>query len=107
MLIDWFTVGAQAINFLILVWLLKRYLYRPVLASIDAREKKVAGMIADATAQETKARAAGEALRQRNEAFDRDRDGLMGSARNAGAAERERLFESARQDAQLLRDKLT
>ena len=27
MLIDWFTVCAQAINFLILVWLMKRFLY--------------------------------------------------------------------------------
>jgi F-type H+-transporting ATPase subunit b len=106
-LIDWFTVGAQAINFLILVWLLRRYLYRPVLAAIYAREKKVAGMIADATAQEARARVAGEALRQRNEAFDRDRDGLMRSARDQGAAEHERLFESARQDSQLLRAKLT
>ena len=107
MLIDWFTVGAQALNFLILVWLLKRYLYRPVLAAIDAREKKVAGMIADATTQETKARVAAEELRQRNEAFDRDRDGLLRSARDEGAAEREHLFEAARQDSQLLRSKLT
>ena len=29
MLIDWFTVGAQALNFLVLVWLLKRFLYKP------------------------------------------------------------------------------
>jgi len=27
MLIDWFTIGAQALNFLILVWLLKHFLY--------------------------------------------------------------------------------
>jgi F-type H+-transporting ATPase subunit b len=27
MLIDWFTVGAQALNFVILVWLLRRFLY--------------------------------------------------------------------------------
>ena len=27
MLIDWFTVGAQALNFIILVWLLKRFPY--------------------------------------------------------------------------------
>jgi F-type H+-transporting ATPase subunit b len=40
MLIDWFTVGAQAVNFLILVWLLKRFLYRPVLAAVDAREEE-------------------------------------------------------------------
>ena len=38
MLIDWFTVGAQVLNFLILVWLMKRFLYKPVLDAIDARE---------------------------------------------------------------------
>ena len=48
MLIDWFTVGAQAVNFLILVWLLKQFLYRPILDAIDAREKRIAGQIADA-----------------------------------------------------------
>ena len=42
MLIDWFTVGAQALNFLILVWLLKRFLYKPILDAIDAREKRIA-----------------------------------------------------------------
>jgi F-type H+-transporting ATPase subunit b len=106
-LIDWFTVGAQAANFLILVWLLRRFLYRPVLAAIDAREQQVAAKIAAAAAQETKAQAAGEELRKRNEAFDRDREGLMRKATDEGAAERQRLFESARQDSQLLRAKLT
>jgi F-type H+-transporting ATPase subunit b len=106
-LIDWFTVGAQALNFLILVWLLKRYLYRPVLAAIDAREKTVAAKIADAAARETQAQLAGEALRKRNEAFDQEREALMRKATDAGAAERQRLLESARQDTQLLRSKLT
>jgi F-type H+-transporting ATPase subunit b len=106
-LIDWFTVGAQAINFLILVWLLKRYLYKPVLAAIDAREKQIAAKIKDAAAQETKAQAAGEELRKRNEAFDHEREALMRKATEEGAAERQRLIDSARQDAQLLRDKLT
>jgi F-type H+-transporting ATPase subunit b len=106
-LIDWFTVGAQAINFLILVWLLRRYLYKPVLAAIDARERKVAARIKDAETQQTKAQEAGEELRKRNEAFDREREALMRKAAQEGAAERERLFDSARQDSQLLRVKLT
>ena len=38
MLIDWFTVGAQALNFVILVWLLKHFLYKPILNAIDVRE---------------------------------------------------------------------
>jgi len=41
-LFDWFTVGAQALNFLILVWLLKRLLYKPILAAIDTREQRIA-----------------------------------------------------------------
>jgi F-type H+-transporting ATPase subunit b len=107
MLIDWFTVGAQAVNFLILVWLLRRFLYKPVLAAIDAREKKVAAKIGDATAQEAKAQAEREELRKRNEAFDREREGLLLKATDEAAAERQRLIESARQDSQQLRVKLT
>ena len=47
MLIDWFTVGAQALNFAILVWLLKRFLYKPILNAIDARESRIAAQLAD------------------------------------------------------------
>jgi len=54
MLIDWFTVVAQVVNFLILVWLLKRFLYRPILNAIDAREKRIATKLADAAAKRTK-----------------------------------------------------
>lgn len=41
MSIDWITVAAQIANFLILVWLLKRFLYRPILDGIDAREAEI------------------------------------------------------------------
>jgi F-type H+-transporting ATPase subunit b len=106
-LIDWFTVCAQALNFLILVWLLRRYLYRPVLAAIDAREKKVTARIKDAETQETKAQASSEELRKRNEAFDHERDGLMRKTAEDCTAERQRIIETARQDAALLRVKMT
>ena len=49
--INWFTVIAQVINFLILVWLLKKFLYKPILNAIDEREKKIADKIKDADAQ--------------------------------------------------------
>jgi F-type H+-transporting ATPase subunit b len=106
-LIDWFTVGAQAVNFLILVWLLRRFLYRPVMAAIDAREKRGSEKIVAASAQEAKAQVAAEELRKRSEALDRDREGIMRRAAEEGAAEHQRLFESARQDSQALRSKLT
>ena len=107
MLIDWFTVGAQVVNFLILVWLLRRFLYKPVLAAIDAREKSVAAKLGDAAAREAKAQAEGEDLRKRHEAFDRERADLLRKATDEAATQRQRLIESARQDSQLLRLKLT
>jgi F-type H+-transporting ATPase subunit b len=51
MLIDWFTVGAQVLNFLILVWLMKRFLYQPILDAIDAREQRIAAELANAAAK--------------------------------------------------------
>ena len=106
MLIDWFTVGAQAVNFLILIWLLKRFLYKPVLAAVDAREKKIAAQIADAAALEKKAQAERADLHQRSEALNRERESLLRKATEDANAERQRLIESARQESQQLHSKL-
>ncbi len=50
MLIDWFTVLAQILNFAILVWLLKRFLYGPILQAMEAREQKIAATMEEARA---------------------------------------------------------
>jgi F-type H+-transporting ATPase subunit b len=55
MLIDWFTVGAQVLNFLILIWLLKRFLYKPILHAIDEREERIAKELANADTQKAEA----------------------------------------------------
>ena len=52
MLIDWFTVGAQVINFLILVWLLKLFFFRTILDALDARENRIASNFTAAVAKE-------------------------------------------------------
>src|SRR5690625_1258947 len=54
--VDWFTVIAQILNFLVLVWLLKRFLYKPVLNAIDEREKKIASELEDAALHKAEAR---------------------------------------------------
>ena len=50
MQIDWTTLALEVLNFLVLVWLLKRFFYRPVLAVIEARRAETAKTIADAEA---------------------------------------------------------
>ncbi len=100
--IDWFTVGAQVLNFLILVWLLKRFLYKPILNAIDAREKRIAAELADAATKMADAQKEREAFQEKNAAFDRDRDTLLKKAQTEVEAERQRLLDEARQAADAL-----
>ena len=67
MLINWFTVVAQAINFLILVWLLKRFLYKPILHAIDEREKGIATQLAEAEAKKAEAQKDRDDFQHKNE----------------------------------------
>ena len=102
MLIDWFTVGAQAINFIILVWLLKRFLYKPILNAVDAREKGVAAELADAAAKRAEAVKERDEFRHKNEEFDQQRAALLSKAAEEAKAERQRLLAEARQAADAL-----
>lgn len=99
MLIDWFTVGAQLLNFLILVWLMKRFLYQPVLDAIAAREQKIAAELADAASTQAKAKQQQDAFEQKNQVFDTQRADLLQQAREAAKAEGERLQALAREAA--------
>src|SRR5580704_2922901 len=102
MLIDWFTVGAQALNFLILVWLLKHFLYKPILNAIDAREKLIAGKLTDADAKETEAQKERDEFQKKNEEFDQQRSALLSKATDEAKAERKRLLDEARKAADVL-----
>ncbi len=105
MLIDWFTVIAQAINFLILVWLMKRFLYKPILNAIDAREAQVAAELADAAAQKAAAQQEHAEFDQKNSVFEQQRAELLRKATDDAQAERQRLLADARQAGAALRAK--
>lgn len=102
MLVDWFTVGAQALNFLILVWLMKRFLYRPILRAVDAREKLIAAELADAAAKKAEAQKDRDELQHKNEELDRQRAALLAAATEAAQSEGRRLLDAARQEADAL-----
>jgi F-type H+-transporting ATPase subunit b len=102
MLIDWYTVGAQALNFVILVWLMKRYLYKPILHAIDAREKRIAAELADAAAKEATATKEKDEFQRKSEELDQQRATLLKKATDDANVERQRLFAEARQAADAL-----
>src|SRR5664279_875311 len=105
MLIDWFTVGAQALNFLILVWLMKRFLYKPILHAIDEREKQVATELANADAKKAEAQKEHDEFQRKNVEFDQQRAALLSKATGEAEAERQRLLDEARKAAEALSSK--
>lgn len=100
MLIDWFTVGAQVLNFLILVWLLKRFLYHPILDAIDVREKRIAAEVADADNRKAEATKERDEFAGRNKALAQQRDAQLAKATDEANAEKKRLLDDARRAAE-------
>jgi len=105
MLIDWFTVGAQALNFLILVWLMKRFLYKPIIQAIDEREKRIATELANADAKKAEAQKEHDEFQHKNTEFDQQRAALFSKATDEAKAERQRLLDEARKAAEALSSK--
>jgi F-type H+-transporting ATPase subunit b len=119
---DWSTFALQTVNFAILVWLLHRFLYRPVLRLLDARRAEVEEQYADAKLTETKANEqlaaieaeragiaaeraaaleqasaqAGEAATAQRARAEREAAELLDAARKALAVERGQALAEAR-----------
>jgi F-type H+-transporting ATPase subunit b len=78
--IDWTTLSLEALNFLVLVWLLTRFFYRPVLNVIEARKAATAKAIAEA-----------EALRRDAETLKAEYEGRLARLEAERAAARARI----------------
>ncbi|MEO6916264.1 MAG: hypothetical protein ABI151_11920 [Chitinophagaceae bacterium] len=106
MSVNWFTVIAQVINFLILVWLLKRFLYKPVLNAIAEREKKITAQIKDADDKQAVAKKEQADFKTRNEDFDAQKKALMAKAVADVEKQRGKLLADAQSEGDALRAKL-
>lgn len=102
---DWTTFALEILNFIVLVWLLKRFFYKPVSEAIENRRKK----IDDALRAAEQARTAAEALKTR---YDQRLKGLAEEERKASRkfddelrAERERRLAALETELKAARDK--
>ena len=103
MLFDWFTLVAQLVNFLILVWLLKRFLYKPILNAIDEREKRIAMQLHEAEILKKEATTELDNFQQKNQEFEQRRQELLSNAISEVDSERQRLIKQTRSDIEKLR----
>ena len=60
--LSWPTFFLEIINFLVLVWILKRFLYKPVLEAVAHRKAVIDKTLADANAKEAGAQALARAV---------------------------------------------
>ncbi|MEO6873463.1 MAG: F0F1 ATP synthase subunit delta, partial [Opitutaceae bacterium] len=84
------------------MWLMKHFLFRPILKAIDVREKKIAAELADAAAKKAEAAKDRDDFQKKNEAFDQQRAALLAKATEEAKTEREHLIDEARKAADAL-----
>ena len=103
MLINWFTVIAQIVNFLVLVYLLKRFLYKPIIRAMDEREKRIAGQLEEAEKREDEARQEKERHQEMNSELESRREVLLSQMKEDVATQRKQLVEQARHQVDAVR----
>lgn len=106
MQINWFTVIAQVVNFLVLVWLMKKYLYKPILDAVDEREKKIAAELKDAKSKMAEAKKEQDEFQKKNEVFDQHKKKMMNQATADAETERQKLLDAAKKEAETVKKKM-
>ncbi|MFP7671844.1 F0F1 ATP synthase subunit B [Marivita sp. S0852] len=97
MSIDWITVAAQIVNFLVLIWLLKRFLYRPILDGITAREAEIATRMGEADMVRKQSEAREAELKAQIADLSASRAEVLETARREAEKERSELIASAQE----------
>jgi F-type H+-transporting ATPase subunit b len=97
-LFDWFTILAQIVNFLILLFLLRRFLYRPILNAMEAREQRIAALLEEA--EQKRAEAEKEQLRfaAKNDEWQENRAKKQREMEQSIEQWRKEALQKARQD---------
>lgn len=103
MQIDWLTVAAQIVNFLVLVWLLQRFLYRPITNAMAQREKRIESRLSEAKAAREEVEAEAGLLREQQQALEASREEVLSEARHEAGALRTRLEDDIREEMETRR----
>ncbi|MFO7965830.1 MAG: F0F1 ATP synthase subunit delta [Desulfobacterales bacterium] len=98
MLTDWFTVLAQVLNFLILVALLKHFLYDRIIRAMNEREQRIKDRLKAADEQKEESRQEAESFRRRQEEIEQQRAGILKRAEEDAARRKEELLHAAKRD---------
>jgi len=98
MQIDWLTVAAQIVNFLVLVWLLQRFLYRPITNAMARREERIESRLSEAEAVREEVEADAERLEKLQQELEASREEILTQARKQAEEMRTGLEDEIRDE---------
>ncbi len=96
MQIDWFTFIAEIINFLVLMALLKRFLYGPIIKAMEQRERKISDRLQQAAEKTQEAQQEADLYRQKQQELKEQRSTMFSQAKAEVEQARLDLIKSAR-----------
>lgn len=96
MQIDWFTFAAQLINFVILLGLLSKFLYRPIINAMDAREKRISDRLKEARTEREEAENEKKLYESKKLSLEKKEDELLQKAKEEVAEQRKAWLHEAR-----------
>jgi F-type H+-transporting ATPase subunit b len=103
--LDWSTFLLEIINFLVLVWILKRFLYKPVLDVIERRKAGITKTLSDAQAMRGEAEALKRQYDDKLAALEREKERARAALQEELQAERERRLAALGQTVEEERKK--
>jgi F-type H+-transporting ATPase subunit b len=98
--IDLFTTAAQIVNFLILVYLLRRFLYRPVLKLMEDREVLIFSRLKEAEDKKEEAEKEAESYRLKKEELSSEHEELLIKAKEDAKNFKAELTKEARDEVE-------
>lgn len=104
MRIDWWTLALQTVNFLVLVWLLQHFLYKPVSEVIARRRAATDAVLAEAEAAKVAAERLRQELARERAGIAAEREAALADAHTAAEADRAALLQRAGAEVDLTLD---
>ena len=100
MLINWFTVIAQIINFLVLVFLLQRFLYKPIMQTIKKRQKMIDARWKDAEIAQEEAQQEADNYRQQQQELQQQKETVTAQMLQKVEQEHQQLLIKSRREVE-------
>ncbi len=103
--IDWFVFFAQIFNFLILLFLLKKFLYGRIITAIDARDEKIALTFTEAEKSRQEAIESVILHEKRIQELESKSEEMLNRAREDAEQYRNKLMKEAREQVEMIQSR--